>query len=162
MADETGTGFFRAETTPRQMPRACRGTEKRKEQQRILDTARSGFCRKTSATIVQIATPIGRGRDRLGRSHSLSFDHRRRPETLRTDLAPKKSSEMKMKLDLGQIGYALALLFIGWIVFGSIAAWFFGLPTAQAPKAGDQCGPHHHWVYVRGDVADPDLSCKPD
>jgi hypothetical protein len=80
----------------------------------------------------------------------------------RTDLAPKKSSEMKMKLDLGQIGYALALLFIGWIVFGSIAAWFFGLPTAQAPKAGDQCGPYHHWVYVRGDVADPDLSCKPD
>src|SRR5262245_38204654 len=30
MADATGTGFFWAETTPRKMPTACRGTEKRK------------------------------------------------------------------------------------------------------------------------------------
>jgi hypothetical protein len=59
----------------------------RKIEADVLDTARSGFCRKTSATIVQTATPIGRGRDRLGRSHSLSFDHRRRPETLRTAIA---------------------------------------------------------------------------
>ena len=37
--------------------------------------------------MVQPAMPIGRERDGLGRSQACSFDHRRRPETLRTAMA---------------------------------------------------------------------------
>src|SRR5262249_14043203 len=35
----------------------------------------------------QLATPMCREKDGLGRSHSCSFDHRRRPETFRTAMA---------------------------------------------------------------------------
>jgi hypothetical protein len=37
--------------------------------------------------MAQLATPICRDKDGLGRSHSCSFDHRRRPETFRTAMA---------------------------------------------------------------------------
>ncbi len=43
----------------------------------------SGRCPISDA----IDAPIGRERDWLGRSHSCSFDQRRRPETLRTAMA---------------------------------------------------------------------------
>jgi hypothetical protein len=67
-----------------------------------------------------------------------------------------------MKLDLGRIGYAFALLFIAWAVLGGIVAWLVGVPSPYRPVAGDQCGPHHHWVYVQHNVADTDLSCETD
>jgi hypothetical protein len=44
-------------------------------------------CRKSAATIAQPAMPICCERGSPGRSHSCSFDHRRRPETLRTAMA---------------------------------------------------------------------------
>jgi hypothetical protein len=37
--------------------------------------------------MAQIATSICRDKNGLGRSHSCSFDHRRRPETFRTAMA---------------------------------------------------------------------------
>ena len=40
-----------------------------------------------AATAAQLAMPISPERDRPGRSHSFSFDQRRRPETLRTAMA---------------------------------------------------------------------------
>ena len=43
--------------------------------------------RKSAAITGQPAMPIGREWDGLGRSHSCSFDQRRRPETLRTAMA---------------------------------------------------------------------------
>ena len=42
---------------------------------------------KSSATMAQLATPICRDKEGSGRSHSCSFDHRRRPETFRTAMA---------------------------------------------------------------------------
>jgi ketol-acid reductoisomerase len=42
---------------------------------------------KSSATMAQLATPICPDKDGLGRSHSCSFNHRRRPETFRTAMA---------------------------------------------------------------------------
>ena len=49
--------------------------------------APSRFYIKSSATMAQLATPICRDKDGWGRSHSCSFDHRRRPETFRTAMA---------------------------------------------------------------------------
>ena len=46
-----------------------------------------GSCRKSVVTMVQLATPTCREMDGRGRSHSPSFDQRRRPETLRTAMA---------------------------------------------------------------------------
>ena len=43
-----------------------------------------GSCRKSSATMAQPAMPNCRKTGGFGRSHSLSFDQRRRPETFRT------------------------------------------------------------------------------
>ncbi len=43
--------------------------------------------RKSAAAVGQPAMPMGRERDGPGRSHSCSFDQRRRPETLRTAMA---------------------------------------------------------------------------
>ena len=45
-----------------------------------------GSCR-SPATVAQLAMPNCRETGGFGRSHSLSFDHRRRPETLRTAMA---------------------------------------------------------------------------
>jgi hypothetical protein len=42
---------------------------------------------KPLSAMAQLATPICRGKDGLGRSHSCNFDHRRRPETFRTAMA---------------------------------------------------------------------------
>jgi hypothetical protein len=46
-----------------------------------------GSSRKSTATMSQPAIPICRERRGPGRSHSCSFDQRRRPETLRTAMA---------------------------------------------------------------------------
>src|SRR5712692_5563259 len=51
------------------------------------DWCTCGFCRKSAATMGQPAMPIRREAGGPGRSHSASFDHRRRPETLRTAMA---------------------------------------------------------------------------
>jgi len=66
-----------------------------------------------------------------------------------------------MKIDLWRIGYAVGLIFIVWVVLGSLVAWLLGVPSLYKPKEGDQCGPHHHWVYV-GFGDNPDLSCEAD
>ena len=52
----------------------------------------SSHCRtwsrkKSSATMAQLAMPNCRETGGFGRSHSLSFDHRFRPDTLRTAMA---------------------------------------------------------------------------
>ena len=47
----------------------------------------AGSCRKSVATMAQPAMSICRERGVPGRSHSPSFDHRRRPETFRTAMA---------------------------------------------------------------------------
>ena len=44
-------------------------------------------CKKSSATMAQLAMPNCRETGGFGRSHSLSFDHRLRPDTLRTAMA---------------------------------------------------------------------------
>jgi hypothetical protein len=41
--------------------------------------------------MAQPATPIRRETGEQGRSHSANFDHRRRPEALRTAMATRKS-----------------------------------------------------------------------
>ena len=46
-----------------------------------------GSCKKSSATMAQLAMPNCRETGGFGRSHSLSFDHRLRPDTLRTAMA---------------------------------------------------------------------------
>ena len=46
-----------------------------------------GSCKKSSATMAQLAMPNCRETGGFGRSHSLSFDHRFRPDTLRTAMA---------------------------------------------------------------------------
>ena len=46
-----------------------------------------GSCKKPSATMAQLAMPNCRETGGFGRSHSLSFDHRLRPDTLRTAMA---------------------------------------------------------------------------
>src|SRR6516165_4419200 len=58
-----------AGSTPSSQPRIC------------------GFCKKSSAPMAQPATPIRRETGEQGRSHSTNFDHRRRPEALRTAMA---------------------------------------------------------------------------
>jgi hypothetical protein len=45
------------------------------------------------------------------------------------------------------------------------AAWTYAAmqPHDPAePRQGEQCGPVHHWAYVRSGVQDPDLSCEAD
>ena len=44
-------------------------------------------CKKSSATMAQLAMTNCRETGGFGRSHSLSFDHRLRPDTLRTAMA---------------------------------------------------------------------------
>ena len=46
-----------------------------------------GPAKKSSATMAQLAMPNCRETGGFGRSHSLSFDHRFRPDTLRTAMA---------------------------------------------------------------------------
>jgi hypothetical protein len=44
------------------------------------------------------------------------------------------------------------------------AAWIYTAmqPHDREAHEGQQCGPAHHWVYVRSNVQDPDLSCEAD
>ena len=46
-----------------------------------------GFRKKSSAIMFQLAMPNCRETGGFGRNHSLSFDHRLRPDTLRTAMA---------------------------------------------------------------------------
>jgi hypothetical protein len=46
-----------------------------------------GIPQRSSATMAQLAMPNCRETGSFGRSHSLSFDHRLRPDTLRTAMA---------------------------------------------------------------------------
>lgn len=29
-------------------------------------------------------------------------------------------------------------------------------------REGEECGPHHHWVHIRSNVTDADLTCEQD
>jgi hypothetical protein len=42
---------------------------------------------------------------------------------------------------------------------GTFVQWIMGIDDGT-PRAGQQCGLAHHWVYVRSSVEDPDLSCE--
>lgn len=42
---------------------------------------------------------------------------------------------------------------------GSFYDWITGVP--RGPQAGDQCGPSHHWGYIRSGY-DMELSCERD
>jgi hypothetical protein len=46
-------------------------------------------------------------------------------------------------------------------VTGTFVQWVMGIDDGK-PRAGQQCGPAHHWVYPRSSVEDPDLSCEAD
>jgi hypothetical protein len=47
------------------------------------------------------------------------------------------------------------------VALSVLGAWF--APNKHySPHEGDACGPGHHWVYVRDNVTDPDLSCESD
>ncbi len=43
----------------------------------------------------------------------------------------------------------------------NLSNWIRGIDDGQ-PRYGQQCGPTHHWVYLRSSVADADLSCEAD
>lgn len=43
----------------------------------------------------------------------------------------------------------------------NLSNWIRGIDDGST-HAGRQCGPAHHWVYVRTSVADADLSCERD
>ena len=43
---------------------------------------------------------------------------------------------------------------------GSFADWISG--RHRGVQEGDRCGPAHHWVYIRSNADDPELSCEHD
>jgi len=55
------------------------------------------------------------------------------------------------------MGIAVGIV-VGLLALGSM----FGPARDNTPRAGAACGPNHHWVYVRINVTDPDLSCEED
>ena len=64
--------------------------------------------------------------------------------------------------DWGKAWYFLGMALLAWLVLGPVVAWLLGAPTPYRPREGDECGPGHHWVYVRTRVVDPDLPCEKD
>jgi hypothetical protein len=49
-------------------------------------------------------------------------------------------------------------LFLAAVAFYVIGEWIHPTPRA---RAGDPCGPNHHWVYVQS-WPDAELSCERD
>jgi hypothetical protein len=60
---------------------------------------------------------------------------------------------------LWAIGFAIFALLLVLQAIGSFIDWMSG--KYQGPREGDQCGPQHHWTYLRSGY-DLELSCEKD
>src|SRR5262249_51098457 len=73
-----------------------------------------GSSKKSSATMPQLAKSYSWETGGLGRSHSLSFDQRRRPETLRTAMATLPRQRQSVYLAMTGPAYGQLAQMPGW------------------------------------------------
>ena len=69
--------------------------------------------------------------------------------------------EPRYKTIAWRIAYCLLIGLVLLQAIGTFKDWVTGVPDRKVHE-GQVCGPEHHWVYVRTNVTDPDLSCEHD
>jgi hypothetical protein len=74
---------------------------------------------------------------------------------------PLQSWKTPIKEWAWRIGVGIFFLLCALQVLGNFVNWIRGVDDGR-PHEGQQCGPSHHWVYLRTNVQDAELSCEPD